>query len=215
MVLQKLTLTILYSRSCENSWRKLAGTFRADPDQLCAVSQTRDLCEGDKGSGLVVADCSSNSVELLGVTSFSHSLPSFCFLPVVCLSRIKKSGPIPGCNTTLQGEKLPVVLGKVSSILKWIEEKTSDAASTTTCRKQSPTKPTSGSYQCQVCGQPEATVKKVIGGRDAEPGEYPWAALVLIDNKYREGLSLDTELYLRSWLTSAGETRSKCPSSMY
>ena len=105
--------------------------------------------------------------------------------------------------------------GKVSSILKWIEEKTSDAASTTTCRKQSPTKPTSGSYQCQVCGQPEATVKKVIGGRDAEPGEYPWAALVLIDNKYREGLSLDTELYLRSWLTSAGETRSKCPSSMY
>ena len=126
---------------------------------------------------------------------------------------LKKSGPIPGCNTTLQGEKLPVVLGKVSSILKWIEEKTSDAASTTTCRKQSPTKPTS--YQCQVCGQPEATVKKVIGGRDAEPGEYPWAALVLIDNKYREGLSLDTELYLRSWLTSAGETRSKCPSSMY
>ena len=94
LVLQKLTLTILYSRSCENSWRKLAGTFRADPDQLCAVSQTRDLCEGDKGSGLVVADCSSN------------------FLPVVCLSRIKKSGPIPGCNTTLQGEKLPVVLGK-------------------------------------------------------------------------------------------------------
>ena len=126
---------------------------------------------------------------------------------------LKKSGPIPGCNTTLQGEKLPVVLGKVSSILKWIEEKTSDAASMTTCRKQSPTKPTS--YQCQVCGQPEATVKKVIGGRDAEPGEYPWAALVLIDNKYREGLSLDTELYLRSWLTSAGETRSKCPSSMY
>ena len=111
---------------------------------------------------------------------------------------LKNSGPIPGCNTTLQGEKLPVVLGKVSSILKWIEEKTSDAASTTTCRKQSPTKPTSGSYQCQVCGQPEATVKKVIGGRDAEPGEYPWAALVLIDNKYREGLSLDTELYLRS-----------------
>ena len=148
-----------------------------------------------------------------------ESLPSLTvFLPFAsflssAFLELKKSGPIPGCNTTLQGEKLPVVLGKVSSILKWIEEKTSDAASTTTCRKQSPTKPTS--YQCQVCGQPEATVKKVIGGRDAEPGEYPWAALVLIDNKYREGLSLDTELYLRSWLTSAGETRSKCPSSMY
>ena len=195
MVLQKLTLTILYSRSCENSWRKLAGTFRADPDQLCAVSQKGDLCEGDKGSGLVVADCSSN------------------FLPVVCLSRIKKIWTNSRLQHNSPGRKTASRPGKVSSILKWIEEKTSDAASTTTCRKQSPTKPTS--YQCQVCGQPEATVKKVIGGRDAEPGEYPWAALVLIDNKYREGLSLDTELYLRSWLTSAGETRSKCPSSMY
>ena len=71
-VKQKLTLRILDSRSCEDSWRQLVGTFRADPDQLCAVSQTGDLCEGDKGSGLVVADCSSDSVELLGVTSFTH-----------------------------------------------------------------------------------------------------------------------------------------------
>ena len=90
MLLQKLTLTILDSRSCENSWRKLVGTFRADPDQLCAVSQTGDLCEGDKGSGLVVADCSSDSLELLGVTSFTHG--QLVFLPVtsfpVCLSGI-------------------------------------------------------------------------------------------------------------------------------
>ena len=78
--LQKLTLRILDSRSCEDSWRQLVGSFRAEPDQLCAVSQTGDLCEGDKGSGLVVADCSSDSVELLGVTSFTHGqyiVPSF------------------------------------------------------------------------------------------------------------------------------------------
>ena len=84
---------------------------------------------------------------------------------------------IAGCNTTLRGNKLPVVLGKVTSILKWIEEKTSDAA---TCRRSS---------QCEVCGESHLTaIKKVIGGSEADPGEYPWAAIVLVDNKFRERL---------------------------
>ena len=70
--LQKLTLRILDSKSCEDSWTQLARTFRADPDQLCAVSETGDICDGDKGSGLVVADCRAHSVELVGVASFTH-----------------------------------------------------------------------------------------------------------------------------------------------
>ena len=81
----------------------------------------------------------------------------------------------------MSGDKLPVVLGKVSSILSWLQEKTSDAA---TCRRKS-SKP----RECEVCGERQAsTIKKVIGGRDAEPGEYPWAALILVDSQYREGL---------------------------
>ena len=70
--LQKLTLRILDSRTCEDSWGQLSGDFRADPDLICAVSERGDLCLGDKGSGLVVTDCTSDSVELLGVASFTH-----------------------------------------------------------------------------------------------------------------------------------------------
>ena len=70
--LQKLTLRILDSKSCDDSWTQLTSSFRTDPDHLCAVSQSGDICDGDKGSGLVVADCSSDSVELLGVASFTH-----------------------------------------------------------------------------------------------------------------------------------------------
>ena len=72
MFLQKLTLRILDSKSCDDSWTQLTSSFRTDPDLLCAVSQSGDICEGDKGSGLVVADCSLDSVELLGVASFTH-----------------------------------------------------------------------------------------------------------------------------------------------
>ena len=71
-ILQKLTLRILDSRSCDDTWTQLAPSFRAAPDQLCAVSETGDVCDGDKGAGLVVADCSSDSVELVGVASFTH-----------------------------------------------------------------------------------------------------------------------------------------------
>ena len=70
--LQKLTLRILDSRTCEDSWGQLSGDFRADPDHLFAVSERGDLCLGDKGSGLVVTDCTSDSVELLAVASFTH-----------------------------------------------------------------------------------------------------------------------------------------------
>lgn len=77
--LHKLTLRILDSRSCEASWQQLVGSFRADPDKVCAVSETGDLCEGDKGSGLVLTDCSSDSVELLAVTSFTHGQYYFLY----------------------------------------------------------------------------------------------------------------------------------------
>lgn len=91
----------------------------------------------------------------------------------------------------MSGDKLPVVLGKVSSIMSWLQEKTSDAA---TCMRKSPKPRASiGGSECEVCGERQtSTIKKVIGGRDAEPGEYPWAALILVDSQYREGLRRKT-----------------------
>ena len=162
--LQKLRVKIVDSRSCEDTWTQLIGSFRADPDNLCALDETGDICEGDKGSGLVVADCQTDTAELVGVASFTF-----------------------GCLSSVKGDRVPIVYGKITSILEWIEEKTSDVSTCRTPSRRAPTPPlTRGRTQCDICGinYPE-TSRRVIGGRDATPGEYPWAALILIDNKFR------------------------------
>ena len=175
--LQKLKVKILNSRSCTNSFRPLIGSFRAAPDKLCALRETGDVCDGDKGAGLVV-DKGSGQRELVGVASFTV-----------------------GCLSTFRGARLPIVYSRVTAVLDWIERKTSDASS---CRISStvtsPTRGSSGRSPCEQCGENFGiNTLKVIGGRDASPGEYPWAALALIDNTFRQGvpqkLTLITQIF--------------------
>ena len=155
--LQTLTVEIMDSDSCEESWAPLLGRFEASPDKLCAIKETGDLCDGDKGGGLVVN--TPSGPELVGVASFTV-----------------------GCLSTFRNARLPIVYGKVAAILDWIERQTSDASS---CRIPTPT---TRSETCKVCGTNYAENEvRVIGGRDADRREYPWAALALINNKFRKG----------------------------
>ena len=155
--LQTLTVEIMDSDSCEESWAPLLRRFEASPDKLCAIKETGDLCDGDKGGGLVVN--TPSGPELVGVASFTV-----------------------GCLSTFRNARLPIVYGKVAAILDWIERQTSDASS---CRI--PTQ-TTRSETCKVCGTNYAENEvRVIGGRDADRREYPWAALALINNNFRKG----------------------------
>ena len=75
---------------------------------MCAVSQIGDSCKVDSGGGLVRL---GRYYQLIGVVSYGI-----------------------GCNSTVQGVKIPGVYARVSSVLDWIEKKT---ASGRFCRRPS------------------------------------------------------------------------------
>ena len=68
---------------------------------LCAVSQIGDSCRGDSGGGLVRL---GRYYELIGVVSYGI-----------------------GCNSTVQGVKIPGVYARVTSVLNWIRHVTDRA----------------------------------------------------------------------------------------
>ena len=68
---------------------------------LCAVSQIGDSCRGDSGGGLVRL---GRYYELIGVVSYGI-----------------------GCNSTVQGVKIPGVYARVTSVLNWIRHITDRA----------------------------------------------------------------------------------------
>ena len=98
---------------------------------MCAVSEIGDSCKGDSGGGLVRL---GKYYQLIGVVSYGI-----------------------GCNSTVQGEKIPGVYARVTSVLHWIRhltdsaqycqtptEQTTKTTTTTTKKIQRTTKTTTG-----------------------------------------------------------------------
>ena len=57
--LNSLEMEVVSSSSCSSLYSSLGASLAVAPENMCAVSEEGDLCEGDKGSGLVIPDCSN------------------------------------------------------------------------------------------------------------------------------------------------------------
>ena len=104
-----------------------------------------------------------------------------------------------GCQSSIGGRKLPSVFGRISSALSWIRRMTSQARSCSrnTAREPQSTKPSrpspnSSLKHCESCGKRNVDIgnERIVGGTVAEPNEFPWAALLRIDDTMRCGGSL-------------------------
>jgi len=112
-ILKKLDVKLVSQAKCRNIYRQVAEDIKLKESNLCAVSLTGDSCQGDSGGGLVAPRCDGKFYELIGVVSFGI-----------------------GCNSTVNGVKIPGVYGRVSIVVDWIKHLTSEG---TFCRK--PTDP--------------------------------------------------------------------------
>ena len=57
--LNSLEMEVMSTSSCSSIYTRLGSSLAVAPENMCAVSEEGDLCEGDKGSGLVIPDCSN------------------------------------------------------------------------------------------------------------------------------------------------------------
>ena len=57
--LNSLEMEVVSTSSCSSLYTRLGASYAVAPENMCAVSEEGDLCEGDKGSGLVIPDCSN------------------------------------------------------------------------------------------------------------------------------------------------------------
>jgi len=99
-VLKKLNLKLSSKKKCQNIFSPLSVDIR--DINVCAASNTGDACGGDSGGGMVKQNRNGGFYELIGVVSFGV-----------------------GCRSTINGQPIPGVYAKVSSVLNWIERKTS------------------------------------------------------------------------------------------
>ena len=109
-----------------------------------------------------------------------------------------------GCNSSVSGQKLPHVFGKISpSVTSWIKNTVSKYGSNIcstntphnpTCSTLSPsTPPKLSSYCTGSCGRSKKRFScddRIIGGTEACEHEFPWAALLEIDGVSRCGGNL-------------------------
>eukprot|EP00092_Neocalanus_flemingeri_P014247 GFUD01015367.1.p1 GENE.GFUD01015367.1~~GFUD01015367.1.p1 ORF type:complete len:383 (+),score=85.91 GFUD01015367.1:122-1270(+) len=127
--LQKLDVRLMGQGECRDIYYKVEPAIKLKESNLCAISQSGDSCQGDSGGGLVRLRCKDRYSELVGVVSFGI-----------------------GCNSTVNGVKIPGVYGRVSVVVDWIKHLTSDgmfcekptARQPTTTRRTTTTMPLSG-----------------------------------------------------------------------
>lgn len=107
-----------------------------------------------------------------------------------------------GCNSSVSGQMLPQVFGKITpSVTSWIKNTVSSYGSsicTTRNVSRSPppspaTLPKLGSYCSGSCGRSKKRFScddRILGGKEACEHEFPWATLLEIDGKSRCGGNL-------------------------
>ena len=98
-----------------------------------------------------------------------------------------------GCKSTYEGGAIPGVYGRVSSVVDWIREETSDGKF---CKKPSARpviRRTSNRNKRCRCGIKSAAAAaritidtKITGGEEADKNEFPWVAFVRIVNRGKE-----------------------------
>lgn len=123
--LKKLDVRLLPQAECRGIYHKVEPEIKIKESNLCAVSSSGDSCQGDSGGGLVRPHCGARFYELIGVVSFGI-----------------------GCNSTVNGVRIPGVYARVSVVVDWIKhlaaegvfcQKPSQTQSTTTRRTTSKT----------------------------------------------------------------------------
>ena len=111
-----------------------------------------------------------------------------------------------GCNSSVSGQKLPQVFGKITpSVSSWIKNTVSSFGSSicSTSKVSNPqassrppapvTLPKLGSYCSGACGRSKKRFScddRIIGGKEACEHEFPWATLLEIDGRSRCGGNL-------------------------
>ena len=55
--LNSLEMEVVSTSTCSSLYKRLGASLAVAPENMCAVSEEGDLCNGDKGSGLVIQDC--------------------------------------------------------------------------------------------------------------------------------------------------------------
>jgi len=106
-VLKKLDdVRLLGHKECdsilEDYEKRTKGKAKLRRSNICGNSPVGDSCLGDSGSGLVAYNEKNGAYELIGVVSFGV-----------------------GCNSSLDGTKLPGVYTRVSEAVNWVRAKSS------------------------------------------------------------------------------------------
>jgi len=188
--LNSLEMEVMSTSSCSSLYTRLGASLAVAPENMCAVSEEGDLCEGDKGSGLVIPDCSNKVSELVGVSFYNV-----------------------GCNSSISGQKLPHVFGKITpTVTSWINNIVSSVGSSICSNNKvsTPSTPRSIStaprgtvirnpYCSDTCGKSKKRYScddRILGGKEACEHEFPWAALLEIDGKSRCGGNLINDRYI-------------------
>jgi len=104
--LKKLDVRLMSQAECRNIYHNVEPEIKLKESNLCAISSSGDSCQGDSGGGLVIPRCDGRFYELAGVVSFGI-----------------------GCNSTLNGVRIPGVYARVSVVVDWIKHLTSEGIS--------------------------------------------------------------------------------------
>jgi len=109
-ILQKLDFRMIKQDTCRSIYHQIDEKLKITKSNLCALSPRGDSCEGDSGGGLVLQNAEQRYFEIVGVVSYGV-----------------------GCNSTLNGSKIPGVYSRVSTAVDWISNQ---AAEGLFCQKQ-------------------------------------------------------------------------------
>jgi len=186
--LKSLKMEVMGNSVCSSLYTRVSSSFAVAPETLCALSEEGDLCgDGDKGAGLVIPGSGNTASELIGVSFYGI-----------------------GCNSSVSGQKLPHVFGRITpSVTSWIKNTVSkygsNICSTNTPQNPScstlspPTPPKLSSYCSGSCGRSKKRLScddRILGGTEACEHEFPWAALLEIDGASRCGGNLINDRYI-------------------
>ena len=197
--LKTLKMEVMDNRACSSLYTRVKSSFAVAPENMCAVSDEGDICgEGDKGTGLVIQESGNRCVQKMLYLWINAAV----FVRAAELIGVSFYGI--GCNSSVSGQKLPQVFGKITpSVTSWIKNTVSSYGSSI-CKvsnfgsSPSPplapvTLPKLGSYCSGSCGRSKKRFScddRIIGGKEACEHEFPWAALLEIDGKSRCGGNL-------------------------
>eukprot|EP00092_Neocalanus_flemingeri_P043676 GFUD01048201.1.p1 GENE.GFUD01048201.1~~GFUD01048201.1.p1 ORF type:complete len:304 (+),score=48.95 GFUD01048201.1:30-941(+) len=123
--LQKIDIRLYRQNKCEDIFQSL--DIKIKDINMCAASQQGDACGGDSGGGLVKKSSLGGFYEIVGVISYGI-----------------------GCRSSFNGQTLPGVYARVSSVVDWIERQTSSGQS---CKKPTATEQHSEQHSSSGWGE--------------------------------------------------------------